>query len=42
MQHDKTSNEPLTEDRQGEVLLQDSIDPNKVQKNYTSKVMAVR
>ncbi|MFM7594888.1 MAG: tRNA (N6-isopentenyl adenosine(37)-C2)-methylthiotransferase MiaB [Flavobacteriales bacterium] len=32
MQHDKTSNEPLTEDRQGEVLLQDSIDPNNVQK----------
>lgn len=26
MQHDKTSNEPLTEDRQGEVLLQNTID----------------
>jgi tRNA-2-methylthio-N6-dimethylallyladenosine synthase len=32
MQHDKTSNEPLTEDRQGEVLLQDTIDPNNTQK----------
>lgn len=32
MQHDKTSNEPLTEDRQGEVLLQDTIDPNNSQK----------
>ncbi len=32
MQHDKTSNEPLTEDRQGEVLLQDTIDPNNNQK----------
>ena len=32
MQHDKTSNEPLTEDRQGEVLLQDTIDPNITQK----------
>jgi tRNA-2-methylthio-N6-dimethylallyladenosine synthase len=32
MQHDKTSNEPLTEDRQGEVLLQNTIDPNNTQK----------
>lgn len=32
MQHDKTSNEPLTEDRQGEVLLQDTVDPNNTQK----------
>lgn len=32
MQHDKTSNEPLTEDRQGEVLLQNTIDPNTTQK----------
>ena len=32
MQHDKTSNEPLTEDRQGEVLLKDTIDPNNTQK----------
>ncbi|MEY3048058.1 MAG: hypothetical protein RL365_96 [Bacteroidota bacterium] len=32
MQHDITSNEPLTEDRQGEVLLQDTIDPNNTQK----------
>lgn len=32
MQHDKTSNEPLTEDRQGEVLLQDTVDTNNTQK----------
>ena len=32
MQHDKTSNEPLAEDRQGEVLLQNTIDPNNTQK----------
>ncbi len=32
MQHDKTSNEPLTEDRQGEVLLQNTIDLSTTQK----------
>ena len=32
MQHDKTSNEPLNEDRQGEVLLQGSNESNSTQK----------
>ena len=32
MQYDKTANEPLNEDRQGEVLLQASSEPNNTQK----------